>query len=337
MVDKDFGGFVKFTKCLIVFLCLSFAIAGRDALAESKTVLIVYSYDENMAWTRQCDQGISEELFGDVTIERLYMDTKRIPEDEFEERAEAAIQEFERIQPDLVMLSDDNALRLVGPEIAAHGVPVVYFGINGNPREYFEELPENVTGLIERITLFNWIRLLFEVVPDARSALVLMDNSPTSDAIVDTAFHGGGGLSVDGKQIVWKEASDWKSWKYSVLEIQNDIILMPVYHALKDEAGRHVPFDEVIAWTSRNSRVPVFAAQDYAVGDEGVVGAFVVAGKEHGRQAGSMAKKILEGTPIKDFMVTIDQQGAYYFNRKQLRRYGLVLPGALRRMVNFKE
>ena len=63
---------------------------GKASLAKTKTVFIVCSYGENQTWTQQCDQGIREALPGDVLIERFYMDTKRIPEDQFEERAKAA-------------------------------------------------------------------------------------------------------------------------------------------------------------------------------------------------------------------------------------------------------
>jgi len=315
---------------LVVLLC-----AGL-ARAQGKTVLVIYSYDEGLAWTRQCDQGIRESLPPYVTIKRIYMDTKRIPAARFPERAQEVLREFEQIRPDLVMLSDDNALQLVGPAIAATGTPVVYFGINGNPRDYFEFLPKNVTGIIERIPLFRWVRVLLDVVPKTTSVLVLADDSRTADAIIEASFKQKTRVNISGVDVYWAKAESWEEWQRYVLEEPCDFIVMPIYHALKDSRGTPIPYDEVIRWTSRNSRVPVFASQDYAVADDGVVGSLVIVGEEHGRLAGKMAKAILEGVPDQYVLTADDQKGVFYFNKYQLKRYGLVLTQMLRDEAEYR-
>ena len=315
---------------------LSVLALTAPVLAGQKTVMIVYSYDQELAWTKQCDQGIRGALPEDVRIERVFMDTKRIPQDQFAARVASVLETFRRLQPDLVMLSDDNALRLVGPEIAGTGVPVVYLGINGNPRDYFASLPENVIGVLERIPLFHWVRILFEIMPGAESLLVLMDDSPTSEAIIKSAFAGRRIVLFSGKRIWWETTGSWERWQRNVLETRAQVILMPIYHALKDATGAHIPFDQVVSWTSANSRVPVFATQDYAVGDDGVVGALVIFGEEHGRLAGALAREILNGRPIRDLSTADDQQGALFFNRRQLERFGLVLPQRIREKAVFQ-
>lgn len=325
------------TRIIVGLLALLFLFAiGREVLAAQNRVLIVYSYEKELAWTQQCDEGIRKALPQNVLIDRFYMATKRIPQEEFESKAAEALEEFKRIQPDLVILSDDNALRLLGPEISAAGVPVVYLGINGNPREYFETLPDNVAGVIERIPLLHWVRILFDIVPKADSLYVMLDGSPTADAIIKSAFQGRSSINYDNKNIYWEQTTDWESWKRAVLDADEGIILMPIYHALKDSEGVHVPMGKVISWTAANSRVPVFATQDYAVGEQGVVGALVVVGEEHGFLAGTIAKKALEGVPLHQLSVLDDQKGAYYFNKNQLRRYKLTLPKRIREMANYR-
>lgn len=322
---------------VLALLAVVLLMCGSISLAGQKTVMIVYSYDERLTWTRQCDRGIRDALPDDIVIERFYMDTKRIPRHEFEGRARKAMEEFARLQPDLVIVSDDNALRLIGPEIAATGTPLVYMGINGNPRDYFKELPDNVVGVMERVPLFHWSRLLFDIVPGAQSILVLMDDSPTADAIIKSSFRGRNTVTVDRKAVAWKKAENWSAWQRFIKQPEYDIVLMPIYHALKDADGRHIPFNEVILWTSENSPVPVFASQDYAVGDQGVVGAFVIVGEEHGRLAGRIARRVLDGRPIQGLLAERGQQGALYFNPRQLRRYGIVLPKPIRERAVFKE
>lgn len=321
---------------VFLFILASTIMFGHIAIAERKLIFVIHSYDESMTWTQQCNQGIREALTDDFVIESWYMDTKRIPSNEFQKAAKAAIKEFKRLQPDVVMVSDDNALRLVGPEIAATGVPLVYLGVNGNPRQYFDVLPENVVGVIERIPLFHWVRFVFDIVPNCNSLLVLTDSSPTAEAIISASFRNREVVVLDKKKIYWKSAQNWSSWQQLVLNTKSDSIIMPVYHALRDDEGTHVPYHEVISWTSAHSRVPVFASQDYAVGDKGVVGSYAVVGEEHGRLAGRIVRSILEGESMHDLSVADDQQGALYFNRTQLKRFGLVLPPRLREKAIFK-
>ena len=317
--------------------CLAVLFLVGELAAAQGRVLVVHSYDEDLAWTQQCDRGIASILTPSAQLRRVYLDTKRIPSTEFQARADAAFRVFEEYRPDLVMLGDDNALRLLGPRMAATGVHVVYFGINNNPRAYFDRLPDNVTGVLERVPIFPWIRLIKDFMPGARNFLVLMDDSPTAHAIARNAFRGQRRVFLDGSVVERRETGSWEEWQRVVLgTVDQDVIVMPVYHALTDASGEHVPYDQVVEWTSANSRVPVFATQDYAVGDNGVVGAYVVQGEDHGRIAARIAKAILDGREVKDVAALGGQGGQLFFNQRQLERFNLVLPDSIRARARFR-
>ena len=314
----------------------AFLLVGELAAAQSR-VLVIHSYDEGLAWTQQCDQGIASILSASAEIRRVYLDTKRIPASEFQSRADAAFGVFREYRPDLVMLGDDNALSLLGPRIAASGVHVVYFGINNNPRLYFDRLPDNVTGVIERIPIFHWVRLIKDFMPGARSVLVLMDDSQTAQAFINNTFRGKQRILFDGRFVERRETGSWEEWQRIVRGAEtHDVIVMPVYHALTDASGAHVPYDRVVEWTSANSPIPVFATQDYAVGDRGVVGAYVVQGVDHGRIAARIAKAILNGREVKDVAALGDQGGRLFFNQRQLERFNIVLPDSIRSRATFR-
>jgi ABC-type uncharacterized transport system substrate-binding protein len=311
-------------------------MAAVPSLAAQKRILLIQSYDPSLPWTVQCEQGIRSVLPDSVSLDIVYLDTKRETPAEYRANVDEAMARFQRTGPDLVMLGDDNALRILGPTLADTGVPVVYFGINNNPRSYFEMLPPNVVGVIERIPLFHWVRLLTGVVPDARNILVLMDDSPTAKAIFDTNFMGRQSVAFDGRTVSCALISEWARWRETVLADGYDFIVMPIYHALKNGNGEHVDYKAVVAWTSEHSTAPVFATQDYAVGDKGVVGALVVVGEEHGAIAGRLAAAILRGENIADLSAQDDQKGRMFFNRTQLRRFGLELPPDLAERAVFK-
>ncbi|MUM76880.1 hypothetical protein GKC30_04445 [Pseudodesulfovibrio sp. F-1] len=324
----------KFLILLMVVLGLS--LGSADCQGQER-VLVIHSYDLDLEWTNQCNRGISSVLADKFLLDHVYLDTKRIPESEFQRRSAEALQTFRRLDPDVVMLGDDNALRLLGPAISETGTPVVYFGINGNPRNYLNPMPRNVIGILERIPLFPWIRYLCGIVPDTRRVLVLMDESPTSAGLVEVTFGARRQVEFDGCTVSYETTNSWDQWQRLVLAPErHDLILVPVFHSVKDAGGTHVPYEEVIRWTSKNSSVPVFATQDYAVGDDGVVGAYTIFGEEHGRMAALMVKGILEGVDMLELSVAADQKGLFYFNKKQLDRFGLILTEEVRNQAIFR-
>lgn len=320
----------------IIVVTMTMLMCG-DVSAAQKKVLIIHSYHRDLPWIEQCNRGISSILTPTFLLEYVYLDTKRIPKSQFQDKAEAAMSVFRRFNPDVVMTGDDNALRLLGPRIAATGTPVVFFGINNNPRSYFSTIPDNVTGVLERVPLFPWIRHLATILPHATKALVLMDNSPTAEAIIEVTFADRKKAFVDGISVEYAVAANWTEWQRIISELNSyDFITMPIFHALKSTSGIHIPVEEAIRWTSQNSPVPVFAYQDYAVNDTGVVGSYVIFGEAHGRLAARIAKDILEGENPVLPPTYMDQEGRFYFNKKQLERFGLSLPDSIRQKTIYQ-
>ncbi len=322
-----------------VFVCMALFIffPVNSVFAAPSKVLVIHSYHPVFTWVGQCNRGITGAFNDDAVLTFTYLDTKRIPPSDFTARAKEAMDLFNTLEPDLVMIGDDNALRLMGPGISQTGIPVVFFGINNNPRQYFESIPANVGGVLESVLLFPWIRHLKSIFPEARNALVLMDDSATSASIIEVTFKDRKEARVEGLRVGYRIASTWSEWQRAVLESrQYDFITMPAYHAVKDGSGRHIALEHVVQWTSANSPIPVFAYQDYAVGDNGVVGAYVIHGEGHGRLAARIAKEILEGRNVGSIPIRMDRNGVFFFNKKQMERFKITLPGKIEEQAYYR-
>lgn len=311
-----------------------------DAVAAKKKVLVIESYHPVLAWTTQCERGIEGVLAPKYELHYFYMDTKRVPPSEFDKKAEMAWERYLKLQPDLVMIGDDNGLRLLGPKFSKTHTPVVFFGINNNPRYYFEQnaIPVNITGVLERTPVVPWLRYLTTIVPNSKAILVLMDSSSTSEAIVDVVFHRRKNIRIDGATSEYKIAKNWSEWKNIVESAkQYDLILMPTFHAVKDQTGALVSVEDVVAWTAAHTPIPVFSNQDYTVSDNGVIGAYVIYGVTHGKQAAEIALEILEKRKSQKFYTIIsDTQGRFYFNRHQLDRFRLTLTKEIQEQAVFQ-
>ena len=315
-----------------VACCLVLVFFGSVALARTPVVLIIESYHPVLAWTAQCEEGIRQALGEGFDVRSFFMDTKRIPESDFALSASRAWEAVQSIEPDLVMLGDDDALSMLGPRVAQTDIPIVYFGINNNPRNYFTQLPRNMAGVLERTPVTPWLRHLAEIMPLARRVLVLLDNSLTSDSIVDLVFQGRASIHVGKLGVEFHVASDWADWQDRIRGASAyDFVLTPTFHALRGSEG-YIDIPVVVSWTSSNSPVPVFSNQEYTIGDDGFTGALVLVGTEHGRLAGEIARGILEGTfSPRNAPLLTDRAGQFYFSRKQLDRFGILLPEDIRR------
>ena len=161
---------------------------------------------------------------------------------------------------------------------------------------------------------------------------MLLDKSLTSDSIIDLVFQGHTSIHVGKLNVEFYVASDWADWQDRIRGASDyDFVLTPTFHAVRGSEG-YVDIPVVVSWTSSNSPVPVFSNQDYTIGEDGFTGALVLVGTEHGRLAGEIARGILEGTfsPQNAPFLT-DRAGQFYFSRKQLERFGILLPEEIRR------
>ena len=324
------------TLLFINAIIVAIVFISGESSAQNKKILIIQSYHPLLAWTAQCDKGIQSVLGQDYKLSFVYMDTKRIPMQAFSKKADHAWRKYLEIKPDLVMIGDDNALRLLGYKFSKTQTPVVFFGINNNPRFYFDHLPENITGLLERTPVKPLLRFLLRIFPNAEKCLILMDSSPTSEAIIEVVFEGRKILKTGKITAVYKKAKDWTDWKDIVSHsIGYDILIMPTFHSVKDERGISIDVNDIVEWTSANSAIPVFSNQDYTVSSKGVVGAYVIYGESHGRLAGEMALDILEKKSQKIGMKT-DREGKLYFNQEQLDRFEVKLPDDIKKRAVFQ-
>lgn len=80
-------------------------------LAESRQILVIESYHAEYPWDQSYLAGLRDKLPG-YQIHTFEMDTKRLPKSEFDTQAEKAWRRFEEIRPELVVLGDDNAVKL---------------------------------------------------------------------------------------------------------------------------------------------------------------------------------------------------------------------------------
>jgi ABC-type uncharacterized transport system substrate-binding protein len=317
-------------SCLCMILILA---VFSTASAKEKTVLNISAYYKGYKWTDDCMKGISSILEGQYNLATIYMNTKMLSKDCHQEAADKAWNTYKEINPDLVMLGDDNALYFLGPKFANLDVPVVFYGINANPRKYFKDksVPVNITGILERVPIYAILRLVKPLLKTAKNMLLLFDDSPTSDAAIETMLDGKDHISIANFDLYSKRIRTFKVWRDTIIQAQKkyDTIYLATLFTIKDEDGCCMNPLDVLAWSSKHAKIPLFGSQESMVHDDGVLGAIVIVGEKHGQLAAKVASHILEGGKIPIHIMHKDAE--ILLNKRQLEKFNIVLPDSIRK------
>ncbi|MBI9090414.1 MAG: hypothetical protein JEZ12_14455 [Desulfobacterium sp.] len=307
---------------IFLFLFNSVAISG------SPSILIIESYHSEYPWDESYIQGIKENMPGNCVFHIFQMDTKRIPESEYEKSALKGWAFYLEKKPDLVFLGDDNALKYLGPRFATVDTPVVYLGINNNPRTYGVTSSANITGVLERPLLKRSIVEMRKIIKLKR-VLVLFDSGETSRVTFEETFYGQEKMRISNIDIHLKRIGSWETWQKTVEEAENDgydAMIIGLYHTIVDKKNTHINAESVLYWTSENTPIPPFAFWDFAVGPGKAIGGLTLLGKTQGQAAAEMANKILTGIPPNKIQVIHGEKGKFLFSKSQLRKHNIRLP-----------
>ena len=316
---------------LCVLILISVFISTVTVLAQNnnkKIILVIESYHAGYAWDKSYKQGLREVLGDKFDLEFFEMDTKRIPNSEFKNRARLALDEYRKINPDLVILADDNALQYVGPGLAGTKTPVVYLGINNNPRKYKIVGHKNITGVLERPLLVSSISTIKKIIPELKKILILFDSGITSKASLSEIFRNKTSLRFSSDvQADMKMIGDLKIWKKTILSAKQngyDAVIVGLYHTIS-ENGKHVKASDIIEWTSENTPVPPFGFWEFSVGPDKTIGGFVLSGKEQGIAAAKIVLEIMSGKSPHSIYPVTGKKGALLFSTTQLKKWYLSL------------
>lgn len=306
------------------------------AFAENKKILIIGSYHKDYQWQMDYTQGLKNTLGKKYDYFEFALNTKRINETEFEKVAGEAFEYYKKIKPDLVVLGDDNALKLLKDRFMKEKIPIVFLGINANIRNYFEQRPNNFAGILERPFYKRNMLFIKESIPSIKKILILLDYSETARTIVQEEFEGRLKTEFLGAEVIINSTNSFEEWK-TIVNIDSskyDAVILGVYHTVRDKNGKIVDENELLHWTSENIKKPLFGTWSFSVGKGKTIGGLVLSGTAQGEEAGKVIQRILEKgeKPISIFPVTAEK-GQYLINLYELNRWKVKIPSKYKDMI----
>jgi len=311
------------------------ALAATAALPSSAQVpapiiLLIESYHAGFEWDAGYKTALQARLEPACRLVSFELDTKRLPPERHAAMADQAWATYLKLKPALVILGDDAALSMLAGRLGATSTPVIYLGINNNPRAYYDPAKvSNITGVLERPLVKRNVAQLRKLLPAARRVLFLFDTSTTSTVLFSEVFQGHARQRIEGLDVDIKLITEWRDWKAEVLGARGngyDAIFLGTYQAVRGDAT--LPHSEtgMLRWSSENTPVPLFGLWDFYVGADRVAGGLVLDGREQSMAAADIALRILGGAAPRNIYPVTAQRGRFVFSRAQLQRHRITLP-----------
>ena len=238
-----------------------------------------------------------------------FMDSKRNPSEAFiRKRAEELLDSINEIKPDVLIVSDDNAMKyLVVPNFQDNLLPIVFCGVNWTLEQY-DISACNITGVLEILPVANLIHTLKPYYPEMKKLLVLNENTTTSrktQPLLDTLL---GNMGLDVTQAL---VDDFESWKSVFIKANEtyDIIYLQTRGAISE--WNH---DEAIAHINQHIKIPLITCEEFMM-PYAVLGLTQLS-EEQGMLAAEMAKTILKGTSPTKIPVTKNNMSKTWINAR---------------------
>lgn len=305
---------------------VSFAFTLSISCGNAANVAIIESYHAEYPWDQGYVSGI-QDVLTTHTLKRFEMDTKRISGQKFADAAATVWVELQEFKPDLVIIGDDNAFKLLSKNLIVLNVPVVFLGLNGMARDYnFKEFSA-ITGVFERPLLKRSALLVRNLLGiNAPKILIMFDASTTASAAHEYLSSQEPNIKLGKTSIDIIRDNHSSTWRNRIVSAKTDgydAIIVGLYHTLHEQNGDYTEPDEMLAWINAHSPVPHFGFWNFSIGAKGNIGGFCLDAYSHGKKAAKLAAKILNGTPASKLYPVIDDEGMFIFSRSGMERWNL--------------
>jgi hypothetical protein len=279
-----------------------------------KRIFILHSYSDEYPWTRGIHRMIRDVLDAqNIVTSTFYLDTKnRSSESEKFAAAQMAKLKITKFKPDVVIVSDDDAVKYVlMPYYKDSTIPFVFCGVNWDASVY--GLPySNTTGMLEVELISEMVKNLQEYTKGRRLGTLALDGFTERKWVAHYSEHLG--RAIDRSYF----PTSFEEWKDNFLRLQHevDMVILLNPKGLKDfdmqqaenfvENNIKVPTGSSIMWMSHMSLLGITLVPE-----------------EQGLWAAQTAMNILDGVAPNSIPITRNRQGKLFINLKIAEKLGI--------------
>ncbi|MCB0357648.1 MAG: hypothetical protein KDD40_11600 [Bdellovibrionales bacterium] len=291
-----------------------FVLPFTFSLAESdlKKCFYVSSYHQGYAWSDSIEKELKNTLKDFCELKQFNMDTKRNTAEEFVKtsalKAKSIIEEW---QPDILIISDDNAAKyLVQPYYLNSAMPIVFCGINWTAKEYGFPT-KNITGIIEVAPIKKMLKHARKV-SNGKRALYLGANTFTENKNSQYFKVTTQKMGIDLDISTVKTSEEWLN-SYRSAQTNYDFIILGSNAGILDWDPDYIA-NEVTLNTKIFSTTSSSWMMPYSIYG------LIKLPNEQGELAGKYVKKIISGTSPSELPIIKNKKWEIWINEPLLKK-----------------
>ncbi len=304
---------------LVLFLVL-FYLNSFATGVQQKNILLINSYHQQISWTDSLTSGIKEALNEGGFQYELYvesLDSKRVDSKLFFPTYYSLLKaKYVQSNIDIILITDNDALLFMEEyhQSLFPEVPIVFCGINSR-----SEFKPEFTGVIEEVDLEANLKLIHNLHPNLQTLYVILDRTTTGEALrAKLKAETNKKLYPFGVEILSDYSID-KLKEYTSGISEGGAILFLLFNV--DNIQNYLPYEDALANISSTAKVPIYGTWDFYLA-HGIVGGKIIKGSCHGREAGKLALRILNGEKVENIK-PFNGPTHYAFNYPMVKKHGI--------------
>ena len=295
-----------------MMVCCCAPVLARDHTGQR--VFILHSYNDQYPWTRAIHQMLRNVLDAQgVVSSTFYLDTKnRATESEKFAAAQMAKLNIEQFKPDVVITSDDDAVKYVlMPYYKDSAIPFVFCGVNWDASAY--GLPySNTTGMLEIELISEMVKNLQEYTKGSRLGTLALDGFTERKWVEHYRQYLG--RAIDRSYF----PSSFDEWKENFLRLQREVDMVIL---LNPKGLKDFDLEQAQRFVENNIKVPTGSSITW-MSHMSLLGIGLIP-EEQGVWAAQAALSILDGAAPNSIPITRNRQGKLFINLKLAEKLGI--------------
>lgn len=320
----------RFLPFLFLLLLPAFFHEAVNPQPPPPKVIILNSYHPGFIWSDDELIGLLERLYQrypGIVPAIEYLDTKNFPaEDHLLRVKDYLVSKYRGQQFDLAVALDNSALDMIlrHRQELFPGVPLVFAGISDFKPSMLAG-QEKVTGVAEIVSIADTLGTALALFPRTKEVLAVHDYTKSGLASQ---------REIEALLPLFQSRVAIKSSPPATMaEIVGRIKALPVESLVlinslaTDKEGKTFSQAESTRLLTEDTKIPAFATHVNRLG-YGIIGGYLLGGKDHGRRAGDMALQVLAGENPSEMPVSMESTARPMFDYQQLIRFN-ISPNAL--------
>ncbi|MDT8717243.1 EAL domain-containing protein [Clostridium sp. 19966] len=315
--------------CIIIIISsFHYSVKALGDSSLKPNVLILNSYNSGLLWTNEEVNGILSKIQNSSRLPQIYTEYMDWKSFGTQENLNLLYKDFQykysSKKIDLIICTDDKAVDFAIENRAAlfSNASIVFCGLNNLDKKIDLSKVNNITGSNEVIFPSENIKLALKLNPALKNVYFIYDNSADGIAIANSAI-------ADIKKN-YKNLSLFSLNNLSISDMldkvktidKDSVILLCSYS--NDSEGSKINYNYFYDKLSNNSPVPILSLYTYAL-NHGMTGGVMVDGYLHGREAGNLALKIINGQNIDSLPIKSTNAVKTLLDYNQLKKLNIDL------------